>query len=188
MIIKGCFLEKISTYSGNAVAFKSEIVKSRLDYFFDTAVLVGVDCFLMKRFLEEGYRIRFAQNAIVFTHMPASLSFFLLTEMRWLTALIQIGGVNYRNALANLIVVAAMASTIFLSGVSFVLAVLFNLFFIAKRIKIFFAGKRCYKVNNKSLAGFITLSYLYHVVGLLSYMRHFLGLSGKNRLYQGERT
>lgn len=187
MIIKACFINSITTYSGNAMAFRASTVENRLDYFFDRATRVGVDYLLARRFHERGLRTMFVRNAHVMTHIPSSLKFFVLTEFRWLTALIRIDGVNYKTLSLNAAVIVAMMLLIPLSKILFWLAVLFHITYVTKRTRMFFIASREYSTSISCLPGFILLSYIYHIIGFICYVTHVVGLSKKSYLYQGER-
>jgi cellulose synthase/poly-beta-1,6-N-acetylglucosamine synthase-like glycosyltransferase len=187
MITKTYFLDSITTFSGHSMAFKASEVKNRIEYFFDKDVKVGVDYLLAKKFLEEGRKIMFARDASVTTYLPSSFRYFVLTELRWITAFIKIEGVSYRALACNIAVVAALILAISLSKTLFILSVLFNSIYMTKRARIFFVASRRYKTNIGNIFGFIILSYTYHVVGLISHIRHYLGLSKEAYLYQGDR-
>ena len=187
MIIKTSLLDSILTYSGNSMAFKAEIVKDRLEYFFDRNVKVGVDYLLAKRFMRQGLKVVFARDASVLTYTPSSFKYFVLTELRWLTALINIDGVSYRALACNTAVVAALILAIPVSKTLFILSLLFNVAYMFKKARMFLvAFKRC-NIGVTDIFGFIMLSYAYHVIGFISYIKYFLGLSGESYLYQGQR-
>ncbi len=187
MLTKAYFLEEITTYSGHSIAFKADIVQSRLDYFFDKAVKVGVDYLLAKRFLEQGQKIRFVKDALVITHLPSSLKYFVLCEFRWITALISIQGVSYRALACNTVVVTALIFALPLSKTLFMLSSLFNTLYIIKRVRMFVIASRHYTTSIRNILGFIMLSYTYHVIGLISHVNYFLGLRYGGHLYQGQR-
>ena len=46
---------------------------------------------------------------------------------------------------------------------------------------------RQHEVDMRSLPGFIFLSYVFHVIGFISNLKHFLGQSRGAKLSQGER-
>ncbi len=187
MITKAYFLDSITTFSGHSMAFKASLVQSRLEYFFDENTKVGVDYLLAKRLLEQGRKIEFVKEAHVVTHLPSSVKYFVLTELRWLTALINIEGVNYKAFTCNATVVAALILAIPLCETLFMLSMLFNVAYICKRVRMFLIGAQKYHTTKKRLLGFIILSYAYHVVGLIAYIMYFLGLSKNGYLKQGER-
>jgi len=187
MITKTYSLDTITTFSGHSMAFMADIVRKRMDYFFDEDVKVGVDYLLAKRFSEQGKRIMLSKEASVVTHLPSSLKYFILTELRWLTAFIGIEGVRYRVLASNCTVVASLIFAIPISRILFVFAVLFNAIYLLKRIRIYFIGSKQYGRNSISLFGFILLSYVNHVVHFICFVNHFLGLSRKSYLYQGQR-
>jgi len=181
------FMDQIVTYSGHAMAFRAEVVRDHLDYFFDESVKVGVDYLLAKKFLERGLGVTFAKDALVTTHIPSTFRYFWLSELRWRAALINIDGVSYTNLGRNVTVVAALICGVPVFKKLSVVSLLFNLVYVIGKARMFFAMKREYHVGTKSLLGFIFLSYAYHLIGIISYLRHFLGLSRNTYLYQGER-
>ena len=187
MINKAYLLDSIVTYSGNSMAFKADIVEDRLQYFFDRKVKVGVDYLLAKRFMSQGLEVVFARDASVTTHAPSCLKYFILTELRWLTALINIDGVSYRALACNTAVVIALMLAIPVSKTLFILSLLFNITYMFKKARMFLVVyKRC-NTCVTNLFGFIMLSYAYHVIGFISYIMYFLGLSRESYLYQGQR-
>jgi cellulose synthase/poly-beta-1,6-N-acetylglucosamine synthase-like glycosyltransferase len=181
------FMDHIVTYSGHAMAFRAEVVRDHLDYFFDESVKVGVDYLLAKRFLERGLGVTFAKDALVTTHIPSTFRYFWLSELRWMAALINIDDVSYTNLGRNVAIVAAMVCVVPVFEKVSVLSLLFNLVYMIRKARIFFAVRTEYHAGIKSLLGFIFLSYAYHLIGIISYLRHFLGLSRNTYLYQGER-
>jgi cellulose synthase/poly-beta-1,6-N-acetylglucosamine synthase-like glycosyltransferase len=187
MITKTYFLHSITTFSGHSMAFKASIVEERRGYFFDEDIKVGVDYLLAKRFLEQGQRIRFAKDARVITHLPSSLKYFVLCELRWITALINIQGVSYRALASNTVVVAALLFALPLSKTLFMLSALFNTLYIIKRVRMFVIASRHYTTSVRNIFGFLILSYTYHVIGLISHVNYFLGLRRGGHLYQGQR-
>jgi len=187
MITKTYFLEGITTFSGHSIAFKSRDVKNLLEYFFDKEVRVGVDYLLAKRFLEHGKRIKFVKDAAVITHIPSSFKYFVLTELRWLTALIHLDGVSYRTLACNSAVTASLILTIPLSKTLFILALLFNVIYMTKRIHMFLIASRNYRTKLRNIFGFIMLSYAYQIIGFISYIGYFWGFTKKSYLSQGER-
>jgi cellulose synthase/poly-beta-1,6-N-acetylglucosamine synthase-like glycosyltransferase len=187
MLNKTYFLDSISTFSGHSIAFDVSIVENHADYFFDKHVKVGVDYLLAKRFMERGHEIVFSKEALVKTHLPSSLKYFILCELRWLTALINIDGVSCRALGSSVVVVGALVLAIPFSKVLFMFSLLFNTMYIAKRARIVLIASRSYKTSVQGLLGFIALSYTSHVLCLISYAKHFLGLSEKTHLYQGQR-
>lgn len=187
MLTKAYLLDSITTFSGHAIAFRTSVVRDRVDYFFDRTVKVGVDYLLAKRFWEDGRKTMLARDARVKTHLASSLRYFVLTELRWLTALIKIDGVNCRTLACNTAVVVALVSAIPFCSPLFVLSVLFNTLYMAKRIRIFLAGSKRHKTNVRNMPGFLLLSYVHHAIGLVCHIKHFLGMSGRSYLYQGQR-
>jgi cellulose synthase/poly-beta-1,6-N-acetylglucosamine synthase-like glycosyltransferase len=187
MVIKTYLFDKITTYSGHSMAFRSRAVRERLEYFLEKDVKTGVDYLLAKRFLQEGRKVVFAKDAFVRTHVPSSFKYFVLCELRWLTALISIDGVSYSMLARNASVVAALILAIPFFKIPFGLATLFNIIYVTKRTHMFIIAGRQYETSIKSLFGFIILSYAYHIIGLICYMKYFLGFSKRNYLYQGQR-
>lgn len=187
MITKTYFLEKLSTYSGHSIAIRRAAVDGDLDYFFDAEVKVGVDYLLAKRVSESGRTTIFARNALVRTHTPSSVKYFVLCEMRWLTALTKIEGVDYKALVCNLIVVAAVIFAMPFSRSLFVLAWLFNALYVGRRLHMFFKAAKEYDTKFRRVFGFVLLSYGFHAVRLISYLGHFLGFTKGDYLYQGQR-
>ena len=150
---------------------------------------MGVDYLLAKRFSEQGKQVMFSKDASVVTHLPSSLKYFILTELRWLTALISIEGPNYRSLACNITVVGALALILAVpvSKIPFLYSLLFNSIYITKRAYLFLIASRQYKTNIRNIFGFVILSYIYHVIGLISHIKYFLGLSKGNYLCQGQR-
>jgi cellulose synthase/poly-beta-1,6-N-acetylglucosamine synthase-like glycosyltransferase len=188
MIIKGYALDEISFYSGHAVAFRKEIVKKRLDHFFDPNVRVGVDYLLAKRFLEEGFNALFLKEALVKTHVPWSFPYFVRTERRWLTALVNIDGINVSNLARHAVLVWAAVFALPFFGNASIVAWIINALFLAKRYYMFRVGSNRQYTPKKELIGFVFLSYVYHFIGLFSYVRYCLGLSRQDSLSQGQRV
>lgn len=187
MLNKTYFLDRISTFSGHSIAFDGAVVKKQIDYFFDKNVKVGVDYLLAKRFIERGHKIRFSKEASVRTHLPSSLKYFVLCELRWLTALINIDGVSFRTLSSSGVVVGALIFLIPLSKTLFIFSLVFNTMYVVKRARIVLVASRSYKTNAQGLLAFVALSYTCHVLCLISYASHFLGLSRRTHLYQGQR-
>lgn len=187
LINKAYLLDRIVTYSGNSMAFNADIVKDRMEYFFDSNVKVGVDYLLAKRFMSQGLKVVFARDASVVTHTPSCLKYFVLTELRWLTARINIDGVSYRGFAANTVVIGALMSAIPLSKTVFILSLLFNGLFISKKIRVFLIGSRHYNTSVRNVFGFVFLSYVFHIVGFIAYVKWFLGLHRTSNLSQGQR-
>lgn len=186
-IMKGYLLDNIVTYSGNSMAFKADVVEGRLGYFFDKNVKVGVDYLLARRFMSQGLKVAFVKEASVVTHVPACLKYFVLTELRWLTARMSIDGVRYRDFLVNTVVVVALISAIPLYKPLFMVSMLCNAIYISKRIRIFRVGLVGNTTKAISLFGFLFLSYVFQIVGFVAHMKRFLGLSKEAHLYQGQR-
>ena len=187
MIIKTYLLNDISTFSGHAIGFRANTVEKKLEYFFDRSVKVGVDYLLMTRFLEHGLKIAFISNARVVTYLPYSLKYFLRTEMRWLTAYMNIKGVSYKALFCNAAVVGSLIFAIPFFGILSVLSLLFSVVYVGKRSRIFLVARREYRTEVTNIFGFVLLSYFYHAISLCSSVKHFLGLSRLDRLSQGQR-
>lgn len=171
-----------------AIAFKADSIKSEEKYFFETDIKVGVDYLLCKRFVERGRKVMNIQGATVTTYLPSSLRNFLRTELRWLTALVNIDGVNWQELMSSTIVVGALVSSLVaISPTVFILAMLFNTIFIAKKGYMFVVGSKRYVTRCTNIFGFIVLSYAYHILRFISYVRHFFGRSEQSHLFQGER-
>jgi cellulose synthase/poly-beta-1,6-N-acetylglucosamine synthase-like glycosyltransferase len=180
-------MNQISTYSGHAMAFRLDVVRDRLDYFFDKKVKVGVDYLFAKRVRECGMVIRFVQKAKVITCIPSTLRYFLRTELRWAAALIRIDGVRVSSLFRSGAVCGALVGVMPLWRWLFIAALLFHFAFVAKKIHMCrtVSAQRC--LRSTSIAGFVLLSYLQHLVNLSCYVRHFLNSSRDLQLYQGER-
>lgn len=187
MLNKAYFLDRISTFSGHSIAFEVSVVENQVDYFFDKHVKVGVDYLLAKRFIERGHEIMFSKEASVRTHLPSSLKYFVLCELRWLSALINIDGVSYRALASSGVVVGALIFIIPFSKTLFIFSLLLNTMYIAKRARMVLIASRSYKTNVQGLLAFIALSYTSHMLCLMSYAGYFLGLSERTYLYQGQR-
>jgi cellulose synthase/poly-beta-1,6-N-acetylglucosamine synthase-like glycosyltransferase len=186
-ITKEFFLDQITTYPGNVMALKAELVRSRKDHFFDKTVQVGVDYFLAKKFLEEGLKVEFVKEASVVTCIPSSLRFFLRTETRWLSAYTKIEGFKYKPFFVNLCIAAGLLCLAPFSKWLFMGAVMLNSMFLYKRSRIFVEVLKKEGTIVKYLPGFLLLSYAYHLVGLVARCGHLLGLDKNLWLYQGER-
>ena len=187
MITKQYVLDRIVTYSGHAMAFRASTVVNRVEYFFDKQVKVGVDYLLAKRFLEDGSTCMFVKDACVITHLPSSLKYFVLSELRWLTALINIDGISYRALASNIGIVAALILAIPLFDILSMFAWVFNIIYMSKRTRMFLTASTHYSTDIRKLFGFIMLSYAQHIIGFICYMKYFLGLSKETYLYQGQR-
>ena len=187
MIIKTCQLESITMFPGGSIAFVASIVENRLEYFFDRNFRAGVDYLLMKRFMEQGLRVMFARDARVTTHYPHSLRGFVVTELRWLTALTNIEGLRGRAFACNITVVAALLFTFPIHKTLLLLSLLFHATYVSKRVRMFLVASRKYSMNVRNLFGFIVLSYVYHILGLVAHMRFLLGISKQTYLRQGQR-
>jgi len=187
MITKTRYLDRITWHPGHSIAFKAITVNRRLDYFFDRHTKVGVDYLLQKRFVEQGREIMFVKEAAVKTRLPLSLKYFVLTELRWLTALINIDGVSYRSLACNSVILGSLMFLIPVGKMPFMLALLFNVLYIGKRVRMFFVTSKDCGVSVRNVFGFVALSYVCHLVGFICHVKYFLGLSKTTHLYQGER-
>ena len=137
--------------------------------------------------MQRGQKIRFVKDARVITHLPSSLKYFVLCELRWITALINIQGVSYRALACNMVVVSALIFALPLSKTLFMLSSLFNTLYIIKRGRMFVIASRHYTTSVRNIFGFLILSYTYHVIGLISHLNYFFGLRRGGHLYQGQR-
>ena len=187
MIIKTCLLDSITMFPGGSIAFLASIVENRLEYFFDRNVRAGVDYLSMKRFMEQRLRVMFARDARVTTHYPHSLRGFVVTELRWLTALTNIEGFRGRAFACNIAVVVALVFTLPIHKTLVLLSLLFNATYVGKRVRMFLVASREYSTNVKNVFGFIILSYVYHILGLVAHMKFLLGMSKQSYLRQGQR-
>ena len=187
LINKLFFINQISTYSGHAMAFRLDVVKDRLDYFFDKRVKVGVDYLFAKRMREGGMVIRFVKEAKVITCIPSTLRYFLRTELRWGGAFIRIDGVRFGSLFRSIAVCGVLVGVMPLWKWFFIAAVLFHVGFVTKKIHMCRAVSAQLPLRSTSAAGFVLLSYLQHLVNLTCYVRHFLNASRDLQLYQGER-
>lgn len=170
------------------VALKSYIVKGKEAHFFNRDVHVGVDHLLFKKISEQQGKIGYIEDAVVTTHLPSSLKYFLKVELRWLTALVNIDGANYKELLCSIIIVGALIFALVpLSRIVFMFCALFTTLFVLKKAHMFVVGSRYYKTNLGHIFGFILLSYIYHLLRLISHMRYFLGMSKQAYLSQGQR-
>jgi cellulose synthase/poly-beta-1,6-N-acetylglucosamine synthase-like glycosyltransferase len=186
MVIKTYFLDNISTYPGHSIAFRADILKNRVNYFFDANIWMGDDYVFEKRVNAAGKKTMFVKDARVKTRFPCSLKYFLEIELRWWTAFISMNGVNYRTLTFNTIVIGAVICLLPFSWGLFKLSVLFNALYVSKRAYMFFVASRQYKTRNRRVFGFVLLSYIHHIISLLAHVRVFLGL-WKDTYYQGQR-
>lgn len=170
------------------IGFKVCTIKDQEQYFFDSDVRVGIDHLLFKRVLEEGGRIRYIEEAIVKTYLPSSLKYFLRVELRWLTALTNIDGVNYRDLLCSITAIGALifAGVPVYRTLSIVCG-LISALFVGRKAHMFLLGSRRYRTDPCNVFGFILLSYAYHALRVVSHMRYFLGTSRQSYLSKGER-
>lgn len=186
MIIKTYFIDRITTYSGHSIAFRADIIQNEVAHFFDEKIWMGDDYVFLKRVGERGYKTTFLRDANVRTHFPCALKYFLKIESRWLTAYINMTGVNYKTLTCNIIVIGALVCAIPFSGILSMFSLLFNTLYIAKRAHIFLVASREYKTKARRILGFVLLSYVHHIILFVSHMRCFLGLY-KDTYYQGQR-
>jgi len=186
MVLKMHFLDSITTYPGHSVAFKANIVKNQIEYFFDRGIWMGDDYLFEKRVSELGHKTMFVDNANVKTHFPTSLQYFFIVEFRWLTAFAKMNGVRYKTLAYNAIVIGSMVSIIPFFRVLVLLSLFFNTLYVGKRAHMFLSASRRYKTRSRRIFGFVMLSYLHHVISFCSYMKYFLG-SWKDPYYQGQR-
>lgn len=186
MVLKTYFLHSITTYPGHSIAFKANIVKNQIGYFFDKKIWMGDDYLFQKRVSERGHKTMFVDNANVRTHFPTSLRYFLKVEFRWLTAFAYMNGIHYKTLACNIIVIGALISIIPFSRILFVLSLLFNTFYVGKRAHMFLSASRHYNTRFIRVFGFVMLSYLHHIISFCSNIKYLLG-SWKDPYYQGQR-
>jgi cellulose synthase/poly-beta-1,6-N-acetylglucosamine synthase-like glycosyltransferase len=187
MIIKTYFMDSITTYSGHSMAFKADMVKGKVGHFFAENVWMGDDYLFEKRVLEEGKEMEFVKSATVTTHFPWSLRHFLRIELQWLGACIHLDGPSYNILLRSLIFIGSIIFLIPFYRLPFVLALLFHLLYVSRRAHIFFVSSRQYDTRPRRIVGFVVLSYIRHMLVLISHVRYFLGL-WKDPYYQGQRV
>jgi cellulose synthase/poly-beta-1,6-N-acetylglucosamine synthase-like glycosyltransferase len=186
MVIKTYFFDNIVTYPGHSVGFKADIVEDQIDYFFDDNVWMGDDYVFEKRVLEQGRKTMFIKNAKVKTHFPCSLKYLLEIEFRWMTAFIDMNGVNYRTLTRNVAVIGALVCAVPFSKMLSIFSLLFNALYIAKRVHMFLVASRQYDTKFRRIFGFVVLSYVHHIILFVSHIRCFLGLH-RDTYYQGQR-
>jgi cellulose synthase/poly-beta-1,6-N-acetylglucosamine synthase-like glycosyltransferase len=186
-ILKKNYLQQITTYPGNAMAFQKTKVNNRFDYFFDKDTKVGVDYLLAKRFQLEGYRVKFIKEAVVKTHLPSSLKYFILTENRWLTAFLEIEGVQWRAMMANYGILASVVFAIPFSKWLFTCAALTNMLFVWKKIRVFLGVYGRDRTKLRQLIGFVFLSYVHHLIGCFAHAKKLAGWPKSHQLCQGQR-
>lgn len=186
MIIKTYYVDRITTYPGHSLAFKASIVKGRTKEFFDENVWMGDDYVFEKKVAEEGRKILFVKNADVKTHFPWSLTYFWKIESQWLTASIHMNGLRYGTLLRNVIFIGSLVCLFPFWKPSFMLALLFNAFYIGRRVHMFRGASRQYETRPSRLVGFVMLSYIHHILVFISHVRFFLG-RWKDPYYQGQR-
>jgi cellulose synthase/poly-beta-1,6-N-acetylglucosamine synthase-like glycosyltransferase len=187
MITKAFNLDSITMFPGGSIAFEANKVEGRLEYFLDKEVKAGVDYLLMKRFAEVGFRVMFAKEARVTTHFPSSLQYFVVSELRWLTAFYNIEGIKAKALASNVAVIAALIFAFPVHKALFVLSLVFNAGYVGKKTRAFWVGSRRCDARIEGIFGFIALSYIYHVLGFIAQMKALLGLSGQKDLRQGQR-
>jgi len=186
MIVKTYFLEKIATYSGHSIGFRASIIENDTAYFFDESVWMGDDYVFQKRAMARGYRAMFIKEANVWTYYPSSLRKFMETEFRWLMASIHMNGISHKSLVRSVVVVLSLICLIPFFRTLFVLSLFINTLYVAKKVHMFFAASRLYATRIKRVFGFVGLSYLHHVISLVSHIWYFLGLR-QDSYYQGER-
>ena len=188
MISKEYLLNQISTISGVAMALKTDQVRQRLDYFFDENVRVGVDYLLAKRLAEENRKILFVPAAKVITWMPTTLKYFLLNELRWLSAYIYLTGVKWQHFGMNLLILAGIVLLILPFHVwSLSLAIVIHGAYLFKKGSAFMTVFSRGKTKLKYFPGFLILSYAHHLVGLVAHLQNLAGFTKNLTLRQGER-
>ena len=186
MIVKTYFLEEITTYPGHSIAFKADMVKSRINYFFDVDTWMGDDYVLESRAIKAGKRVTFVKEATVKTHFPCSLRYFMKIEAKWLTAYIEMNGVSWGTLIKSSLLIGSLICLFPFSSCLFLGSLLVQSCYVTKRTFIFLSAARVYRTRLCRLFGFVFLSYIYHTLQLVAYARYFLGLSA-DTYYQGQR-
>ncbi|MDY6950925.1 MAG: glycosyltransferase [Thermodesulfobacteriota bacterium] len=187
MITKAFLLETLTMFPGGSIAFPASKVRSLLEHFFDREVRAGVDYLLMKRFSEMGFRVMFAKEARVTTHFPSSLQYFVVSELRWLTAFYDIEGIRARALASNVAVIVALIFTFPVHKTLFLLSLVFHALYVGKKTRVFWMGSRRFDTRLIRVFGFILLSYIYQLLGFIAQMKVLMGVSRQNRLRQGQR-
>ena len=187
MISKEYYLEQITSYPGTAMAVRTELIRGQPDYFFERNVRVGVDYLLAKRLQKEGKKVLFVPQAKVITWIPSSLRHYYLNDLRWLTAYITLDGLKWSALGINLGILAALALLIPFSTWSFTLGVLAHAAYLCKKGNVFWTVLRRGRTKLIYLPGFLVLSYLHHLIGLMAHIRYFSGSGRQLMLRQGQR-
>jgi cellulose synthase/poly-beta-1,6-N-acetylglucosamine synthase-like glycosyltransferase len=187
MINKITSSNNITWHPGHSIAFRNTLGAGQLEYFFDRRIKVGVDYFLEKRFLEQGRKIMFVKDAAVRTHVPSSLKYFIRGELRWIAAMINIDGIDYKALAYNLCVFTALILLVPVSEILFAVSLVFHTLYIGRKARSFLVARRGYKTRLRNGFGYVLLSYSFHILCLISYAKHLFGLSTGGCLYQGQR-
>jgi glycosyltransferase involved in cell wall biosynthesis len=187
MISKEYYLQQITSYPGTAMALRTELIREKLDYFFQTNVKVGVDYLLAKRLQKEGGRVLFVPQAKVVTWIPSSLKHFYLNDLRWLTAYIALDGLKWSALGMNIGILVAIGFLIPFSTWSFTLGVLTHAAYVCKKGHVFWTVLRHGRTKLGYFPGFLVLSYLHHLIGLMAHIRYFSGSGSHLTLRQGQR-
>ncbi|MDY6836575.1 MAG: glycosyltransferase family 2 protein [Thermodesulfobacteriota bacterium] len=186
MIIKTSSAEEITTYPGHSLALRADIVLRDVDHFFDESIWMGDDYMLVTRVKEAGGNTMFVRSALVKTHFPCSLRYFIKIETKWLTAFINFNGVNPRTLLKSTVIMASLLTLMPFSWILFTGSLVFHGAYVGKKLKMFRLAAKQYETKTIRLFGFIFLSYLYHVLNLAAHIRYFLGM-WQDSYYQGQR-
>jgi cellulose synthase/poly-beta-1,6-N-acetylglucosamine synthase-like glycosyltransferase len=186
MIIKTLFAEEITTYPGHSIAVRTDIVVRDVGHFFDENIWMGDDYVLVTRVRQAGGNTMFVKEAMVQTHFPCSVKYFINIETRWLTAFINLNGLRARTLLNSVVVVASLFMLIPFSWVLFTLSVVFHGAYVTSRVQMFRLAAKQYDTKTIRLFGFIFLSYLYHFLQLAAHTRYLLGI-WQDTYYQGQR-
>jgi cellulose synthase/poly-beta-1,6-N-acetylglucosamine synthase-like glycosyltransferase len=187
MATKAFVFDAVTMFPGGSIAFPATKVRGLLEHFFDKEVRAGVDYLLMKRFSEMGFRVTFAKEACLKTYFPSSFQYFVVSELRWLTALYNIEGINARALASNVAVIGALMFTWPIYQPLFMLSLAFHAAYIGRKIRAFWIGSRRFDTRLVRAFGFVLLSYVYHALGFIAQMKVLMGMSQQNRLRQGER-
>lgn len=187
MISKEYLLDRISTISGVAMALKTDLVRQRLDYFFDEKVRVGVDYLLAMRLMEEGRKVLFVPTAKVVTWMPTTLKYFALNELRWLSAYIHLTRIKWQVFGMNLFILAGIILLIPFHVWSLALALIIHGAYLFRKGSAFLTVWKRGKTKLRYLPGFVILSYAHHLVGVVAHLQYFSGSTKNLTLRQGER-
>jgi cellulose synthase/poly-beta-1,6-N-acetylglucosamine synthase-like glycosyltransferase len=186
MIVKTSSAEEITTYPGHSIAVRADVVLRDVDRFFDENIWMGDDYILVTRVRESGGKTMFVKSALVKTHFPCSLRYFINIETRWLTAFVHFNGVSARILLKSAVIIASLLTLIPFSWVLFALSLVFHGVYVGKKVKMFRLAARHYETKTIRLFGFVFVSYLHHALQLVAYTRYFLGM-WQDTYYQGQR-